>query len=62
MLPGGAAFKVNGIGDVPWSRDALVRAGEGIRLFHRMRAIDAREAESRCVIAGVCVLDVEVDL
>jgi len=62
MLPGGAALKVNRIGDVPWSRDALVRTGERIGCFHRARAIDAREAEPRCVIAGVCVLDVEVDL
>src|ERR1700749_4200724 len=62
MLPGGAAFKINRIGDAPWSRDALVRTGEGIRRRHPARAVDAREAESPCVIAGVRVLDVEIDL
>jgi hypothetical protein len=62
MLPGGAAFKVDRIGDAPWFRDALIRAGKGIGCVYRARAIDAREAESPCVIAGVRVLDVEVDL
>jgi hypothetical protein len=61
MLPAGATFKVDRIGDAPWFRDALIRTGEGIDGIHPVRAIDAHEAESRCVIAGVCVLDVEVD-
>jgi hypothetical protein len=62
MLPGAAAFEVDRIGDDPWFRDALIRAGEGMGRVYRARAVDAREAEPPCVIARIRVVDVEVDL
>ena len=61
MLPGGAAAQVERIGNTVRPGDALIRAGEGVGFLHPAGAIDAHEAESLGVIAGVSVMDVEVD-
>jgi hypothetical protein len=61
VLPGGAAFQVERIGDAIRPDDAGTGGGEGIAFLHPAGAIDTHEAKALGVFTRAGIMDIKVN-